>query len=376
MTDTLLPETILQFGTGRFLRAFTDRFVDQANQRGEAVGRIVVVQSTSSSRAEVLQRQASYHVVVRGYEHGQLIERSERVDSLSRVLRADTDWAQVLEVARAPALKYIVSNTTEAGYAVDPADELHSAPPVSFPAKLAAVLLARYDVGQSPVVILPCELIERNADKLRDLVCDLAENWDAPEAAIHWIRDRCVWLCNLVDCIVTPVSGEHPLLATDPAVIQAEPYTLWAIERHPGLSTPLFTHPAIQFVDELAPYYLRKVRILNGLHTAMVGQFLPQGFKTVQEVLADRAATKWVRALLYEEIVPTLVAHVDGVAEFADETFDRLRNPYLTHKLSDITLNHAAKVQVRLLPTRNEYERLYGRPPQKLTTALAWQPAS
>jgi tagaturonate reductase len=113
------------------------------------------------------------------------------------------------------------------------------------------------------------------------------------------------------------------------------------------------------------------VRILNGLHSALVGKYFPAGFVTVQQVLEDPTALRWVRNLLYEEIVPTLVSQVEGVAQFADETLDRLRNPFLQHRLADIALNHADKLRVRLQPTFNEYQRLFGRAPPHLATALA-----
>ena len=383
-----LPETILQFGTGRFLRAFVDRFVQRANDDGQGVGRVVAVQSTGSDRAELLgSKGKGYHVLVRGYEEGELVERVDEVKSISRGLVAATEWPKVLEVARSPQLKYIVSNTTESGYKLDEADTLHSAPPASFPAKLTRVLWERYQGSQSPVIILPCELIERNAEKLRDLVRQQILAWQLPVTFEPWVREECVWLCNLVDCMVTRAPADHPLTKKDPLLIHAEPYALWAIEKPPvrrvsesGILSvggrfidhpvKIFDHPAIQMVDDLTPYYLRKVRMLNGLHTAMVGKFLATGFKTVQEILADKEAVKWVRGLLYEEIVPTIAYRISGVAEFADQTFDRLRNPFLAHLLADIAANHEDKVRVRLQPTLEEYRKLFGKAPPRLSEAM------
>ncbi|MCE9527320.1 MAG: hypothetical protein K8R36_14835 [Planctomycetales bacterium] len=385
----ILPETILQFGTGRFLRAFVDRFVQHANDAGQAVGRVVAVQSTGSDRAELLGGKGkAYHVLVRGYEEGELVDRVDAVKSISRGLVAATEWPEVLAASRLPDLKYIVSNATESGYKLDPADTLHSAPPASFPAKLTRVLWARYQAEQPPVVILPCELIERNAEKLRDLVRQQILAWQLPVTFEPWVREECVWLNNLVDCMVTRAPADHPLAKKDPLLIHAEPYALWAIQKPPvrrasesGIMSvsgrfidhpvKLFDHPAIQMVDDLQPYYLRKVRMLNGLHTAMVGKFLAQGrFKTVQEILADKEATKWVRGLLFEEIVPTLAHRISGVTEFADQTFDRLRNPFLAHLLTDIAANHEDKVRVRLEPTFEEYQKLFGKAPRRLAEAM------
>ncbi len=383
-----LSETILQFGTGRFLRAFVDRFVQRANDEGQEVGRVVAVQSTGSERAELLGGKGKgYHVLVRGYEDGQLVERVDEVKSISRGLVAGTEWPKVLEVARSPHLRYIVSNTTESGYTLDSADGLSSAPPATFPAKLTRVLWERYQAEQPPVIILPCELIERNAEKLRDLVRQQILAWQLPVTFEPWVTEECVWLNNLVDCMVTRAPTDHSLTNEDPLLIHAEPYALWAIQQPPVrragesgiihlgsrfLDHPikLFDHPAIQLVDELSPYYLRKVRMLNGVHTAMVGKYLKSEFKTVQEILADKEAARWVRGLLYEEIVPTIAYRIGGVAEFADQTFDRLRNPFLSHLLSDIAANHEDKVRVRLEPTFEEYQKLFGKIPPRLAEAM------
>ena len=387
-----LPETILQFGTGRFLRAFVDRFVQHANEGGQEVGRIVVVQSTASDRAGAISSQPDgYHVLVRGYENGEMVERVEKVQSISRAISAATDWPAVLAAARSPQLRYLISNTTESGYKLDPTDKLTSLPPQSFPAKLTRVLWERHQAGAPPLLILPCELIERNAAKLLELVQQQIRAWQLPVTFEPWVREECIWLNSLVDCMVTGAPADHPLAQHDPLLIHAEPYALWAIEkpaarpvnesgvlsgifvqggRFVDKSVRLFEHPAIQMVEHLGPYYLRKVRILNGMHSAMTAKYLPQGFVTVQQVLKDKDALRWVRGLLYEEIVPTIAYRVEGVAEFADQTFDRLRNPHLQHKLADIALHHADKLRVRLQPTREEYERLFGKPPPRLVEAL------
>jgi tagaturonate reductase len=366
-------ESVLQFGSGRFLRAFVDRFVQHANENGQSVGQVVVVQSTGSGRAESLGTHGGgFHVIVRGYDAGTLVDRVEKVTSVSRGLVAAAEWPAVLDVARSADLRYIVSNATEAGYVLDETDKIDAAPPRTLPAKLAQVLWARFQAGGSPVTLLPCELIERNADRLLDLVRTQAARWQLSNAFSAWLGEKCLWLNNLVDCMVTPPPADHALTQLDPLFTSAEPYALWAIEKPPGREVRLFNHPAIQLVDQLAPFYLRKVRILNGLHTAMTAKFLPAGFETVQDVLRDAAATRWVRGLMWEEIVPTIAYRIDDVAAFADETFDRFRNPFMRHRLADIAANHAAKVAVRLKPTHDEYQKLFNRPPPRLTEALAW----
>ena len=368
---TQLPETILQFGAGRFLRGFFDRFVDQANKEGQNVGRIVVVQSTSGPRAELLSQQGCvYHALYRGVEHGEVVDRTIEINSVSRALIASENWPEILRVAASPELKYIVTNATEAGYETDGTDKLADSPPKSLPGKLAAVLWARFQSNGEPLVLLPCELIENNADKVQQLVVDQARAWGLSSGFISWVTEKCWWLNNLVDCIITDGPADHPLAATDKMMIQVEPYSLLAIQRPARGNPPIFTNPFIHVVDDLAPFFLRKVRILNAVHTAMTAKFYGHGFETVQQVMGDRAANRWCRDVVFEEIVPALVSRVEGVAEFADMTFDRFRNPFQKHLLKNITLNHDAKLKVRIEPTIEEFKSLYGREPKRLSEVL------
>ena len=215
--------------------------------------------------------------------------------------------------------------------------------------------------------MLPCELIEGNADKLAELIVTQTWAWALPDDFREWVKNECVWLNSLVDCIVT--LPEAVLAASDPLLICAEPYYLWALESPQNKQVKLFDHPALRLADDIAPYFLRKVRILNGTHTAMVGKFLGQ-FETVQELLAHKSAARWIRDLIYEEIVPTLAYRLDLVAAFADETFERFRNPFTNHKVCEIAKGHADKVKVRLEPTVAEYKRLFGKPPRRIVEAM------
>jgi tagaturonate reductase len=364
-----LPETFLQFGSGKFLRGFADLFIHQANVEGQQVGRVVVVQTTGEQRADALARQGGrYHVLVRGLSEGQVIDHVEESASISRALVATRQWDEVLAVARSPQLRYVLSNTAEAGYNLDPNDRPGDAPPRSFPAKLLAVLQARFDARQPGVVLLPCELFERNAERLLDLVLGLAESWGLPGALRDWVRNDCVWASALVDRIVTE-PAEHPLRAEDALLVAAEPYALWAVESRGG-RVRLFRHAALKLVDDVMPYFLRKVRILNAAHTAMVTRARPRGHSTVLEAINDPEICTWLDRLLFEEVVPVLQGRVDGPEEFARQTLERFRNPFLQHKLSDIALYHEEKVTIRLVSTRNEYVAKFGREPKLLNEAI------
>jgi len=368
LSPTDMDETILQFGTGRFLRGFFDRFVQNAADAEHPVGKIVVVQSTGSGRADALDPEKGYRVHVRGAANGGIVDRTERVRSLSRVLVASKDWASVRDCAVSPKLRLIVSNTTEAGFATDPADRFDAEPPASFPGKLTQLLALRWRAGLPGVTVLPCELLENNAAKLRALVLAQAEAWTFGEDFADWLTDACVWLDTLVDCIVTLPSEPHP--DDDAATVQAEPYALLAIAGA-GPRPEIPEHPCIAYVGDLSPYYLRKVRILNGLHTAMAALYLPAGKTTVGEVMNDPACVIELEALLRNEILPVLDGRAPGADAFADAVSDRFRNPFLSHKLADIAGNHELKKAIRLRSTFDEYTARFGSEPPILKKALA-----
>jgi tagaturonate reductase len=370
-----LPETILQFGGGQFLRAFADTFVDEANKAGQVVGRIVVVQSTEGQRANQLNTQKGrYHVVVRGLENGQRVDRAQVVESISRALDAKSQWNEVLAVVRSPQLRWIISNTTESGFTLDPADKPSDAPPRSFPAKLLTVLHERFRARGKPLTILPCELFEKNADRLRGIVAQLARDWKLDAKFIRWLEKDCVWLNTLVDRIVTGKPSEHPLLAEDQLLTVAEPFAFWAVEKS-GRADDFFKHPAILRVDDVMPYTLRKVRILNGSHTAMICKAIPMGLQIVREVVQHPELGPWLKRLIFQEIVPTLEGRVDGPKEFAEKVLERFANPFQDHKLSQIAAYHEDKMKLRILPTRAEYLAKFGKAPPLLDEVIALSPA-
>jgi tagaturonate reductase len=375
-----MSETILQFGAGNFLRAFADLFVAQANRDpATAVGKIVVVQSTYRHRADALNAaHGHYHVAIQGFTDGRVIDEVESVDSISRALHAGTQWPNIRTFATSPELRFIFSNTTEAGFALDDRDTPRptaAAAPFSFPAKLLDVLLARHAAGLPAPTVVPCELIEQNGAKLRALVLEQASRWQVMPAAIAWLTEAVRWLDNLVDRIVPGAPDAHPLKASDPLLISAEPFAFWGIQGAATLLSPnsgyaFLRRPAVTLTSDLTPYYLRKVRILNGAHTALVAHALPLGIATVRECIEHPEIGPWLERVLFEEIVPVIADRAPEAEAFARATLDRFRNPFLRHQLSSIALNHETKVKTRLLPTLADYRARFGKPAPLLSAAL------
>lgn len=366
-----MKETILQFGAGNFLRGFVDLFVAELNRgAGTEIGKVVVVQSMGKGQAELLNACGGvYHVAIQGVVEGRVVDELVKVDSISRVLHAGSQWSEVLEVGRSEALRWIVSNTTEAGFVLDDRDGVRSVEggtPHSFPAKLLEVLLVRYEAGLPGVGVVPCELIERNGERLRELVVEQAGRWEVEAGVLEWLRESVYWVASLVDRIVPGPPGVHAMKESDPLLLSAEPFAFWGVQ---GVGA-FWEHPSVQLTGDLTPYYLRKVRILNGAHSALVAHALPRGFRTVRECVEDVEVGEWLRRVLEEEIVPVIADRVEDAEGFVRATLDRFRNPFFEHRLESIALNHEAKVRTRLLPTVVEYRERFGRTPRLLGEAL------
>jgi tagaturonate reductase len=346
---------ILQFGTSRFLQAHVDLFVSEALAQGQALGRITVVQTTGSpartGRVDAFNDAArdGFPVRVRGLSSGQPVDFEQRVTSVGTAVHADAQWSWLRQQVAGP-VQVIVSNTGDQGYALhvdDHAGLLDGAQaPRSFPAKLLVLLHARYRSGGAPLSLLPCELVSRNGDVLRDTVTGLALDWGLDDGFLAYLAQGCVWANALVDRIVS-----EPI---EPVGAVAEPYALWAIESQPGLTLPC-SHPAIVLTGDLGPFERRKLYLLNLGHTWLADQWLRQqgpADATVAEAMRDPALRGGLEQLWEDEVLPVFEALGEGDAAraYVADVRDRFSNPWLAHRLADIAQNHGEKKRRRLQP--------------------------
>lgn len=379
-----LPERAAQFGTGALLRGLIDYIVDAANREGKFNGRVVAIGQTGSGRDDLVNAQDGlYTLVTEGVENGKQVREHRVIASVSRALSATAEWGAVLALARNPEIEIIFSNTTEVGIAFDDSDRPDLDPPRSFPGKLTRYLYERarafdYD-SRKGVTVLPCELIEQNGAKLREIVLKLARKWELGPRFIHWLEDSVSFCDTLVDRIVpgTPRARrseevESELGYRDELVTVCEPYRLFAIgadSRTRARLEALASDDSVLLTDDVSPYRERKVRILNGGHTAMVSIALLCGCETVFEAVKDREVGQFIRQLILDEIVSTV--DVPGAEEFARDVLERFSNPFIAHPLMDITLHGATKFRVRVVPSIVSYTTSRGNPPAALTFGFA-----
>ncbi|MBT3342702.1 MAG: altronate dehydrogenase, partial [Gemmatimonadetes bacterium] len=200
------------------------------------------------------------------------------------------------------------------------------------------------------------------------LVFEQAQRWRLPDVLMAWLDSECRWVNTLVDRIVSGRPASHPLLHVDALLTVTEPFALWAIQDDGRLG--FLEHDAIERVPDITPYSLRKVRILNGAHTALVARALPMGIETVGAAIGHDDVDKWLHQLLEEEILPALGDRVEGADDFAAATFERFANPWLEHRLADIALHHETKLQTRLQPSFDDYVNRFGEKPPLLAQIL------
>ncbi len=361
---------ILQFGTGRFLRGFFAPIVLDKKS-------ITVVQSRekSSGASEINAQPNGYRLWTRGKQDGQTVDECQWVESLDQAFVAKTQWRQVIEVATSEGLELIVSNTTAAGLALDSSDQkldFQINCPSSYPAKIVALLFHRFKKRLPAVTFLPLELVEQNADRLKELAVMQAQQWTATNNPdfLNWLANENRWLNNLVDRIVVAPSAPPPWQDRDNLAVVGEPFRMLAIEDDGRGRHPIPNHQMISWTKDLSPYFLRKVRVLNGLHTAMVAKFLPMGFETVLQCVTEPESRKWVLELLNEEILPALSSLGLDEKNFAAKVIERFENPFFEHRLADIANGHATKLSIRIQPTFDDFLRAFDRVPQKLNEVL------
>jgi tagaturonate reductase len=378
------PEKIVQFGEGGFLRAFVDWMVDILNEKAGFDGNVVIVQPIERGLcAELAAQNCLYTTVLRGVQGGKTVEDTRLIRSVSRCVNPYADFAGFLALAENPDLRFVVSNTTEAGIAYGEGDKAGDKPPRSFPAKVTAFLYHRYrhfagDPARAPVFI-PCELIEKNGGKLRELVFRCAAEWGLGAEFAAWL-EHCDFCSSLVDRVVSGYPRDEAGRLwektgyRDDFLDAAEIFHLWVIETKRDYSRELpFDRAGLNVIwtDDMSFYRTRKVRILNGAHTSGVLAGFLAGLDTVGDCIADPLVNSFFRKAIFDEIIPSMDGDKDALIDYAGDVLERFANPYIRHLLLSISLNSVSKFKTRVLPSIKGFLEKTGKPPKLLSFSLA-----
>jgi len=382
--ENRLPIKVVQFGEGNFLRAFVDYAFQRLNNEVDFNAGIAVVQPLKDGMINMINDQDGlYTLFMNGIKKGEKIQDIQLISNIVKAINPYSDFADYLALAKEPALQFIVSNTTEAGIEFLDTDTPDMQPPAAFPAKLTVLLHERFkhfngDTSKA-VTIIPCELIDYNSETLKKCILQYCDLWNLDAAFIKWVSEDCTYHSTLVDRIVPGYPRAEieeynsKLDYQDNLIVAAEPFFLWAIEGGEDLKAKLpfdKTDLNVKIVDDIRPFKMIKVRILNGAHTAMVPVSLLFGNQLVMETVNGGFTGPFVDNVI-AEISETLPMDKNEITAYAEEVMDRFRNPFIKHALADIALNSISKFKVRVLPSLLGYYTTNKKLPTSLTFSLA-----
>jgi len=384
-TKTARAVRVLQYGEGNFLRGFADEMIDRANEIGLFCGNIVIVKPIPAGSLNVFREQdCLYTVSLRGRKNGEPSVENRVVTSVADTVDAYGEYSRYAGYAALDTLRVILSNTTEAGIVYSETDSLSMCPPASFPGKLTKFLYERAEhfryAPDKGLIVLPVELIEDNGSCLKNIVVRLAGRWGLGGNFLRWLDESCVFASTLVDRIVSGFPGDEAERLwsewgyEDRLIVAGELYAQWIIEspRDIFADFPLACAGLpVVWTRDLKPYQRRKVRILNGAHTAASLAGYLCGHNTVLEMINDAVLKQFIRKTLWDEVIPTLSEPRADLEVFTGEVLERFSNPFMSHSLLSISLNSVSKWRARCMPSLLEYRQAAGRVPACLAFSLA-----
>jgi tagaturonate reductase len=378
-------ERIIQFGEGNFLRAFANWMIHEMNKQANFDGGVVAVQPINQGLIKMLDDQDGlYTLYLNGIKNGKAISEHEIIDCIQRGINPYENHTDYLAVAENPDLRFMISNTTEAGISYNADDQLEDAPQSSFPGKLTALLYKRFQTfggaSDKGLILIPCELIDNNGENLKRIILQYADDWKLGAEFVEWINEDNIFCNTLVDRIVPGYPRDKMDAITeelgykDNLVVEGEQFHLWVIEGPASVKEEIPAEMCglnIVFTDNQEPYRTRKVRILNGAHTSLVPVGYLYGIDKVRESLEDEVVGKFLKDAIFNEICPTLDLSKEELEQFSNDVLDRFRNPYLEHALMSISLNSTSKYKTRVLPSVLEYIKRKNENPKHLLFSLA-----
>lgn len=381
------PEKIIQFGEGNFLRSFVDWQLDIINKNTDLNAGIAVVKPIDYDTVPLLNIQDGlYTSIIRGInEKGEVVKDYRIISSINREIPVYKEFDEYLKLAHNPEMRFIISNTTEAGIVYSDEDKYDDRPQNTFPAKLTRLLHERFKVFNGEVnkgfILMPCELIDYNGEELKKIVLKYADLWNLEEEFKNWLVNGNIWCSTLVDRIVTgyPRAEKDELVKElgyeDKFMTTGEYFYLFVIQGPKDILTKELrldkVNLNILIVNDLKPYKMRKVGILNGAHTAMVPVAYLYGIDTVREAMENSDVRTFIEKAIDEEIIPALDMDKKELVEFKEAVIKRFQNPYVKHMLMDISLNSMSKYKSRILPQVLETYRRTGKLPKRLLFSLA-----
>lgn len=382
---TIRPEKVIQFGEGNFLRAFVDWIIFNMNEKTDFNGSVVVVQPIENGMIDMLNGQdCLYHVNLQGLDNGEPVNSLTKIDVISRALNVYTQNDEFMRLAEQPEMRFVISNTTEAGITFDPTCKFTDKPASSYPGKLTQLLYHRYEYFKGDMskglIVFPCELIFLNGHKLKECILQYIELWQLGAEFKDWFLNACGVYATLVDRIVPGFPRKEideikaKLGYDDNMVVQGEFFHLWVIEAPASIADEFPADKAglnVLFVPSEEPYHERKVTLLNGPHTVLSPVAYLSGINIVRDACQHPVVGKYINKVMCEELMETLNLPKEELQKFAADVLERFVNPFVDHQVTSIMLNSFPKYETRNLPGLKTYLARKGELPKGLVLGLA-----
>lgn len=379
------PVKIVQFGEGNFLRAFVDWMIQKANEKIAFNAGVVIVQPLENGMVNLLQKQDNlYHVILQGIKDGNPVSQTELINCISDSVNPYSDYDKYKKYFLSEDLELVVSNTTEAGISRISNEDIRAMPPKSFPGKVCQLLYQRFKhfngAADKGLTFFCCELIDKNATILKEIVLELSGTNKLGKEFIDWVNSNCNFCNTLVDRIVPGFPKDNikqiqeEIGYEDNLVVVGEYFHLWAIEAPDKVRERFPFDKAglnVVWLDDMTRFRDKKVRILNGSHTALVPLGLLSGYKTVKEAFDDDLIASFIKRMVEEEIIPNIEGETADLKEFSKEILQRFYNPFIHHFLKDISLNSLSKWITRDFPSLIDSAKRTGNVPEQLSFSLA-----
>jgi fructuronate reductase len=376
---------IVHLGIGAFHRAHEAEFTEDAvAARGGDWGICGVTQRSPAVVEQLMPQDGLYTLLTRGPS----AVDARVVGAVREVRYAGTD--PVAARLADPAVRVVTLTVTEKGYRHDPAsgrlrvdDPLVRAdalggPPRTVVGQIVRGLQARMRSDAGPVTLLSCDNLSHNGRTLAGLVDDFVTLVPAGGAIAAWIAENVRFPSSMVDRIVpATTAADHEdarrlIGLADEGVVATEPFRQWVIEDDFPAGRPAWDAAGALFTDDVTPYEVMKLRMLNGAHSALAYLGALAGCDTIATTMAHEAFANVAQRLMHDDARPTLDPPPAGIDldEYEQQLLDRFANPALRHRTVQIAMDGSQKLPQRLLSTLRA-RRAAGESPRWAALAVA-----
>lgn len=355
---------IVHLGIGAFHRAHMAVYVDDLLAGNPSWGIVGASLRRPDTKAALEPQDGLYTVAVRDASG----TKARVIGSILKVLDANTQRSELLDLMASPAIRIVSLTVTEKGYCSAPAtgeldpnhpDIIHDLAnpdaPRSAPGMIVAALAQRRAADIRPFTVMSCDNLPSNGPTTRRIVVRFAELRDPALGA--WVAEHVAFPGTMIDRIVPSTTDADRAMVTsltgleDAWPIMTEPFTQWVIEDHFPAGRPPFETVGAQVVKDVEPFERMKLRMLNGSHSTLAYLGYLAGHQYVSDAMADPAFVKLIHDLMTEEAIPTLDMPGVDLAGYRDQLLERFRNPALQHRTWQIAMDGTQKLPQRLLGT-------------------------